>query len=79
MNQVILSHNVGKSVNKSISSKFLTSIFARFIGKTNSKSVEMINWFFKIIENGISAFEDKKTTLRLIKNFLAPLWKRKTK
>lgn len=56
LNELILTHNKEKSLLTSISAKFLTEIFAKFIGKTNPKSVEMVNWFFKIYESGISAF-----------------------
>lgn len=63
----------------SLSSRYLTNVFAKFIGKTNSKSVEMINWLFKIFQNGVSAFEDKKLALKILKNFFKPLWMRKMK
>lgn len=39
----------------------------------------MINWLFKIFESGVSAFEDKKVALKVLKNFFKPLWARKTK
>ena len=38
----------------------------------------MINWLFKIFESGVSAFEDKKTALKVLRNFLKPFWARKT-
>ena len=79
LNELILFHNDEKGMAKSLSSKFLVEILAKFIGKTNPKSVEMVNWFFKISESSFSAFEDSKNGIKLLKNFLAPLWKRKTR